>query len=345
MEWPTHHIQYSRTLKIIRMDASNPTNPFEIPELLEKVLLYLTQGEILQVQRVNRFWRDTIFESPSLQQKLFFQPLPPSKVAGRLPQWNPIVEALFPFLFTSNNQPYLGPFKYKDMAEEMIQHWAGDPIRRQAILRPEASWRLMLPVQPAAPIDGLFKIGEHVYDEGDGYDDWNVYDDWDDKMLEWCGVDPSRHASASASRSDLGTNATTGLLYDIVLHYFSSCISATGIHVQWNMFDTRCHKMSKLGKHEKQEPRNTITIHVNPIAEGTWPVPIPSSGLRAVLALPVGVVGASNKANRYPGGCETEEYWEWGRLAPELESELDKEWRQSRESGESELLALHWETY
>lgn len=323
-------------LKITKMDTSNtgPRSPLEIPELLEKILLHLTQGEVLQLQRVCHFWRDAISDSPSLQQKLFFQPLPPSKVAGRLPQWNPLVEGLFPFLFMFEPKPYLGPWDFKNSAEDSIQHWAGDPIRRQAILRPEASWRLMLPVQPAAPIDGLFKA------------EWYWDGDWGEKnMLEWCGVDPSRHASALASRSDLGTNATTGLLYDIVLHYFSSCISATGIHVQWNMFDTGCRKLSKLGKYQKQEPRNTITIHVMPIGEGTWPVPIPSSGLRAVLGLPVGVVGASNKANRYPGGCDHEEYQKWGKVAPELESELDKEWRESRESGASELLALHWETY
>lgn len=328
-----------------RIDASNPgsRSPLKIPELLEQVLLHLTQGEILQLQRVSRFWLDTISDSPSLQQKLFFQPLPPSKVARRLPQWNPLVKAVFPFLFKpeilhgfhpwiyKETSECLSPWIYKRTAEKTIQHWAGDPIRRQAILRPEASWRLMLPVQPAAPIDGVFKFW---------HDDWG-----EDDMLEWCGVDPSRHASALASKSDLGTNATIGLLYDIVLHYFSSCTSGTGIHVQWSMFNTGYRKVLKLGKWEKQEQRNTITIHVDPSGEGTWPVPIPSSGLRAVLGLPVGVVGMSNRSNRYPGGYDHEEYRIWGTISPELESELDREFRAGRKSGASELLALHWETY
>lgn len=328
----THHIQYSRTLKITRMNTSKPGSPLKVPELLEQVLLYLTQAEILQLQRVSHFWLDAISGSPSLQQKLFFQPLPPSKAAGRLPEFNPIVEALFPFLFKPETILFLGPWLYSDMAAETIQHWAGDLARRQAVLRPEASWRLMLPVQPAAPIDGVLQsqwprsFPTHRAED----------------TLEWRGVDPSRHGSALASRSDLGTNATMGLLYDIILHYFSNCDEDTPIYVQWNMFNTSYRKQFELG-HEKVKPRDTITIHVTPGHRGERPVPKP--GLGVVLGLPAGVLSASNKANRYPGGFCHRDYKVWGNLAPGLESELDREWRESRKSGESEFLALHWETY
>lgn len=246
------------------MDAINSRTPLEIPELLEQVFLHLTQGEILRVQRVSRFWCDTISESPSLQHKLFFQPLPASKAVGKRPEFNPIVEALFPFLFEMHAFP--SAWIIESEAEKTVQHWAGNPARRRAVFRPEASWRRMLPVQPAAPIDG-FVLSE-----------WNIIDD---DLLEWAEVDPSRHNSALASRSAFGNNATVGLLYDIVLHRFSSYPDA-GICVQWNMVRlTRdlCKKspqrygamLWQLGAKdreefwaeydEKVEPRNTITIH------------------------------------------------------------------------------------
>lgn len=330
----THHNQYSRTLKITRMNTSKPGSPLKVPELLEQVLLHLTQGDILQLQRVSRFWLDAISGSPSLQQKLFFQPLPPSKAAGRLPEFNPIVKALFPFLFEPETMLFLRPWVFRDMAALTIQHWAGAPARRQAILRPEASWRLMLPVQPAAPIDGVLQS------------EWprSFRNHRPEDTLEWLGVDPSRHGSALATRSDLGTNATMGLLYDIILHYFSNCAEATPIYVQWNMFNTFYRKEFELGD-EKVKPRDTITIHVTPGHGYERERPVPKPGLGAVLGLPAGVLSASNKANRYPGGFYHRDYKVWGNLAPGLESELDREWRESRESRESEFLALHWETY
>lgn len=173
--------------------------------------MHLTQGEILQLQRVSRFWLNTISKSPSLQQKLFFQPLPPPKAAGRPPQINPILKTLFPYFFGPQLYPFLLASISANDTQRLIQHWAADPARRQAVLRAEASWRLMLPVQPAAPIDGVFKAQW----------DWNGDEDDAKNWLEWCEVDPSRHASVLASKSDLGPNATMGLLYDIVLHYLA----------------------------------------------------------------------------------------------------------------------------
>lgn len=348
------------------MDDNKPQSPLEIPELLENVLLHLTQGEILQAQRVNHFWLDTIFESPSLQQKLFFQPLPPSKAAGRPAELNPIVRDLLPFLFVP------GPFKWRGgwfttgKAEEAIQHWAADPSTRQAVLRPEASWRRMLPVQPAAPIDA-FVMNEFTFCVGIG-----EYV----SLMEWCKVDPSRHISSSAARSNLGGNATVGLLYDIVVPHLSSARDS-GICVQWNMMeethDPRYKKFLSGGGEVK--PHNAITIHAiegfddEPISQMTTIAPVPrtgvgivyfflkktllasvpewwgwnaprpanSTGLGVILDLPAGVVQAGNKANRYPEGNLEDYYSDYGRLDPGLESELEIELNEGAKDGLSAL--------
>ena len=47
---------------------------FLVPELAEKVLLLLPQGDILVQQRVCRSWSDTIASSPPLKRKLFLEP-------------------------------------------------------------------------------------------------------------------------------------------------------------------------------------------------------------------------------------------------------------------------------
>lgn len=297
------------------MDPSDPRSPLEIPELLEQVLMHLSQGEILQLQRVNRFWLNTISKSPSLQQKLFFQPLPPHKAAGTPPQFNLILKKLFPYLFRQQLYPFpLSPISGNE-AEKSIQHWAEDPARRQAVLRAEASWRLMLPVQPAAPIDGILKARWDWFGNPDDAENW----------LEWCEVEPSRHASVLASKSDLGPNATMGLLYDIVLHYFNSNWD-NSIYVQWNMFYFPREFGPKAFR--RSVTRNTITIHVTPPPENECTMPITSSGLREVLDLPAGVVRTSDKANRYPGGNRHGEFMRWGTVSPVLESELDREQRE-----------------
>ena len=76
-------------------------------------------------------------------------------------------------------------------AAKSIQHWAMNPARRQAVLRPEASWRLMLPVQPAAPIEGVLKAKW----------DWSGGEDDAENWLEWCEVDPSKHDSVLSNAS------------------------------------------------------------------------------------------------------------------------------------------------
>jgi len=48
-----------------------------IPEILEQILLSLFMKDVFVFQRINKTWRDTIQNSPSLQRKLFLTPWSP----------------------------------------------------------------------------------------------------------------------------------------------------------------------------------------------------------------------------------------------------------------------------
>lgn len=293
------------------MDRCNPQSPLEITELLEQVLLHLDLRKILILQRVNRFWFNTISGSPKLQQELFFQPLPPIKAAQRPPKFNQLAKEPFPFLF-ERHWKFAAAHMCKNMVDDTILYWGSDVARREAIFRPGASWRRMLPVQPAAPIEGVM------------VEDWIDIDEFSKNSLEWRQVDASRHDSALRSSSNPGRNATMGLLYDIVLHNFSSTTKHLGVYVQWNML--LYTKDLYYGYYRSVEPRNTITIHISDRActRGCqWPVI--STGLRVLVDLPAGVVQEGNKANRYPLANLFRLYQEFGRVAPEARSELDIE--------------------
>lgn len=324
------------------MDRSDPPSPLEITELLEKVLLHLAQSRILVLQRVSRFWFNTISGSPKLQQKLFLQPLPPSKVAQRLPEFNPLVKDLFPFLFSQHPCP--STHICQNMAYWWITRWTWNAARRQAILRPEASWRRMLPVQPAAPIEGVMVA------------DWRMMYEFGKNSLEWCQVDGSRHASALGLRSNLGQNATMGLLYDIIVHKFNAS-GHPGVYVQWNMFrfpqnlhcDYGWHRPMDWGyftifeqtilpdDYRNVEPRNTITIHVS---ETNWLCgaacrrTVKPTDLRVLLDLPAGVLQKGSEANRYPFANLFRAYSIFGKVAPEARSELEIELGQRPEPDE-----------
>ncbi|ROW02476.1 hypothetical protein VMCG_06081 [Cytospora schulzeri] len=71
------------------------------------------------------------------------------EASRRQPEFNPLVEALVPFIFDLRPVPNRHHFCYKGIIEEKSKHWARDQQIRDAVLRPEASWRRMLPMQPA----------------------------------------------------------------------------------------------------------------------------------------------------------------------------------------------------
>ena len=61
-----------------------------IPELLEHILLYLPERDLLLDQRVSTTWRNIITITPSLQRKLFFKADVVS--FSRKVRWNPFLE-------------------------------------------------------------------------------------------------------------------------------------------------------------------------------------------------------------------------------------------------------------
>jgi hypothetical protein len=76
------------------------------PEILNLLLAELSMRCLLTTaQRVCRRWRDAIVASPTLQQKLFFRPVP--ELTQRQPerQLNPILQKAFPPWFKPHRFP------------------------------------------------------------------------------------------------------------------------------------------------------------------------------------------------------------------------------------------------
>ncbi|KAK8431606.1 hypothetical protein IWX49DRAFT_576863 [Phyllosticta citricarpa] len=118
------------------------------PDLLERILLSCPVATILHSQRVSRVWKIIISSSCPLQQALFFRPEPRQSNSFESTRWktNPLLKAAFPAWFVEIRHRYYMPgikaFDETDWADEQIQ----------ALTRAEASWRKMLPTQPAISV-------------------------------------------------------------------------------------------------------------------------------------------------------------------------------------------------
>ncbi|KAK4952175.1 hypothetical protein LTR10_010095 [Elasticomyces elasticus] len=64
------------TIDLTIPEAAQPhdTGMLDVPELLENVLLYLPLRDIIQAQRVSKYWLNSIESSPKVQQALFPRP-------------------------------------------------------------------------------------------------------------------------------------------------------------------------------------------------------------------------------------------------------------------------------
>lgn len=130
------------------------------PELRELVLLQLDLRTLLHAQRVCRTWQHST-SSPRVQEALFFRPVsaspPPQTPASasstvvpappdddRAPwELNPLLARHFPAWFAPR-------WSWKERYElEASAPWTRDAAGRERFLRPEASWRRMLPSRPA----------------------------------------------------------------------------------------------------------------------------------------------------------------------------------------------------
>ena len=130
---------------------------FRTPELLEAVLLQLSQRDLLLLQRVCCCWRDTVTNSPVLQQKLFFQAV--SHTAE--PELNPLLREFFSPFFVVEEVPdsSVNGRRFESAIEITTSDWYKDVSRREKVMREEATWRRMFPIQPQARIEKVVRKG------------------------------------------------------------------------------------------------------------------------------------------------------------------------------------------
>ena len=151
---------------------SSAEQVFRLPELLEIILLYLPQKDLLLSQRVARSFRRTIQGSVRLQKALFFTPdwnlegrnfnaYARNNRPGRKPENNRLLLRAFPGCYPTvtlvivNDTPTLSDLEIGRRGNE---HWSWDvcisfpadqaPNTKPAVLYPEASWRRMFLSQP-----------------------------------------------------------------------------------------------------------------------------------------------------------------------------------------------------
>jgi hypothetical protein len=117
---------------------------FRTPELLEAILLQLPMRSLLHAQRVSHEWKSAITTSPLLQQALFLSAKRPRVGSSRAKtQVNTLLQAVFPpfFLFeTHEGDPESG--------KGSTRQWNEYIKMNDALLRKDASWRIMFPTQP-----------------------------------------------------------------------------------------------------------------------------------------------------------------------------------------------------
>ncbi len=136
---------------------------FAIPELLETILLQLPIRDLLvDAQRICCSFQTAIKSSPALQEALFFRPqqrtscrpcLDEKTSSDTKPEsskenlkWNPLLRKAFRSFF---GDAKLGRFELPCDGDFENLDWNSSPLKHIAYARREASWRRMLPVQPA----------------------------------------------------------------------------------------------------------------------------------------------------------------------------------------------------
>jgi hypothetical protein len=217
------------------------------PELFEAILAQFTLRELLLAQQVNHHWQHTVNTSPTLQQKLFFQAIPHKTSHQQPPQLNPLLQSLFPPFFnpgTDTSTP--GVHTSADYIKS--QPWFQDDFtgaphlheddwfyfinnsRRAAVLRPEASWRRMFPIQPPTRISALNMSSACCTNQ--------------------CFSHGGKLNSKSSHLQEKG--ARMGLLFDLVIECLDSWAQSS-FFVQWHMFKV-------LGR-EESELKNEISIY------------------------------------------------------------------------------------
>lgn len=156
--------------------ASAVEQVFQLPELLEVILLHLPQRDILFSQRVNMLFRDTILNSQKIQRVLFFLPDWKLEAAvynayavynrpGKRPENNRLLFRVFSGCYPTITSAS-STIESSDSSDEAVspdtkstaEHWSWSvciawpsesaPSYNQAVHYPEASWKRMLLSQP-----------------------------------------------------------------------------------------------------------------------------------------------------------------------------------------------------
>ncbi|KAL2833484.1 hypothetical protein BJY01DRAFT_239519 [Aspergillus pseudoustus] len=138
-----------------------------LPELFEQILTNLPMRDLLLAQRVCRRWKEFILSSRRLKHKLFLQTPRscPQPEASTNIEFNPLLQDMFPGFFAhletldwgnvddapAGRIPPRWDYSVQRTPRELSleeQEWYRTPTKREAVLRPEASWRRMFPSHP-----------------------------------------------------------------------------------------------------------------------------------------------------------------------------------------------------
>jgi hypothetical protein len=132
---------------------------FLVPELLESILLHLPLQDLLvNAQRINHTWNAIIQNSKRLQEVLFFEATS-LKHIGKTPEFNPLLVQAFPpwFSISSSGNGWAN-WNWRKYSESLDAN--SSEAKKEAYGRKEASWRRMLPIQPASR---KLKVVMHSY--------------------------------------------------------------------------------------------------------------------------------------------------------------------------------------
>jgi hypothetical protein len=172
---------------------SAQSSAISTPEIFHLILAELPMRWLLTTAPlVCRRWRDTISASPTIQQKLFFQPLPENTTRQPKFQINLLLREVFPLWFQPRHFP-------PDLWDKTV--FDGLPIARHtaAFVRRGASWRKMLVQQPPAPSLCIMDVRFEHSQSGEWIDVWNHWAIFDDEgglrmgplydlVYSWVGV-------------------------------------------------------------------------------------------------------------------------------------------------------------
>jgi hypothetical protein len=112
------------------------------PEIFLMILKELPMKGLLLLQRVSRYWRDTIAHSSALQEKLFFKAIIDVR---QEPMDNKLVKKAFPFFYRSGE---VGRHLFDRGMWLNVEY-------REKMMGKDASWRKMYPMQPVAVLNDI----------------------------------------------------------------------------------------------------------------------------------------------------------------------------------------------